>query len=93
MKEEYKKDKLHLWFGLSYAQYLTIPRSALQSMPTVWKNKFATLLTELDETIDWRPESGRYWVKLKNSEGKYTKDPLMDYERGCRQIAYKKKGD
>jgi hypothetical protein len=46
---------IHTFFELSYAQYLSIPRSVLQSMPQEWQVKFVALLDELDETIDWRP--------------------------------------
>ncbi len=82
-------DPIHLWFELSYAEYLTVPRSVLQSMPQQWQEKFVALLEELDETIDWRPPSGRYWVRLKDKNGKYVADPLRDYERGRRFIPYK----
>lgn len=67
------------WFELSYAQYLTIPRSALQSMPYKWRETFSRCLDELDDSIDWRPKEGRYWVSLKNNKGKYKHDPLMQY--------------
>lgn len=81
-------DVIHNWFELSYAQYLTIPRSVLQSMPDEWQQRFVKCLEELDETIDWRPKSGRYWVKLKDDDGKYVHDDLMDYERGRRKIPH-----
>lgn len=80
-------EPIHGWFELSYAQYLTIPRSVLQSMPFAWQVEFVARLRELDETMDWRPTEGRYWVQLKDGQGRYVKDPLMDYERGRRQIA------
>lgn len=70
---------VHLWFELSYAQYLTVPRLALQSMPEEWQERFAKCLNELDDRLDWRPKSGRYWVKLKGGNGKYVRDPLADY--------------
>lgn len=82
---------IHDWFELSYAQYLTVPRSVLQSMPYEWQEKFTDLLEELDDTIDWRPKDGRYWVKLKDSKGRYISDPLMDYQRGRRMIPHAKK--
>lgn len=82
---------IHQWFELSYAQYLTIPRSVLQSMPVEWQAQFVALLEALDETIDWRPSQGRYWVQLKDSQGRYQVDPLMDYERGRRRIAHRMK--
>ena len=82
-------DDVHNWFELSYAQYLTVPRSVLQSMPSEWQRKFVALLEEMDETIDWRPKEGRYWVRLKDSKGRYVADPLMDYERGRRLVEHK----
>ena len=84
-------EPIHEWFELSYAQYLTIPRSVLQSMPAAWQARFVACLEELDATIDWRPPSGRYWVQLKNNEGRYQVDPLMDYARGRRRIAHRTK--
>lgn len=86
----FSADAIHHWFELSYAQYLTIPRSALQSMPDEWQSEFVALLEELDETIDWRPKEGRYWVQLKDKKGRYVADPLMDYERGRRRLERKK---
>lgn len=80
MKQELEEmNAIHHWFELSYAQYLTVPRSVLQSMPDEWQVRFATCLEELDELIDWRPRSGRYWVQLKDGNGRYAKDPFMQY--------------
>ncbi|MBC7486069.1 MAG: hypothetical protein H7282_04900 [Cytophagaceae bacterium] len=81
-------DAIHQWFELSYSQYLTIPRSVLQSMPSEWQKQFVKCLNELDEKIDWRPSKGRYWVQLKNEKGQYVHDPLMDYQRGRRVIPF-----
>jgi hypothetical protein len=80
-------EPLHNWFELTYAQYLTIPRSILQSMPVEWQGRFVKCLEELDERFDWRPHQGRYWVRLKDDRGKFVHDPLMDYERGRRRVA------
>jgi hypothetical protein len=79
---------VHGWFELTYAQYLTIPRSVLQSMPEEWQTRFVALLDELDDTIDWRPGEGRYWVQLKDAQGRYVHDPLQDYERGRRRVPH-----
>lgn len=84
------EEPIHLWFELSYAHYLTIPRSVLQSMPLEWQRRFATCLWQLDETMDWRPPVGRYWVQLRDERGRYVKDPLADYERGRRRIEPKR---
>lgn len=55
---------IHAWFELSYSQFLTVPRLFLQSMPAEWQAKMVDLLNELDESFDWRPEQGTYWVSL-----------------------------
>ena len=70
---------VHTWFELTYAQYLTIPRSVLEAMPSEWQHAFVQLLDKLDDKIDWRPSTGRYWVHLRDGEGKFAKDPLMNY--------------
>jgi hypothetical protein len=97
-----ENDHIHSWFELTYAQYLTIPRSVLQSMPGEWQKKFVELLNELDDTIDWRPKEGIYRVRLYTTKEVYDKkedqyitkwgheipDPLMNYQRGRRQIPH-----
>lgn len=82
MNGEQTDSPIHDWFELSYAQFLTVPRLVMESMPLEWQRKMAELLTELDDTFDWRPSEGRYWVKLKGSDGRYTDAPLGDYRRG-----------
>jgi len=52
------------WFELSYAQYLTIPRSVLQAMPHDWQCRFVACLNELDDSYDWRPKNAQYFVTL-----------------------------
>ena len=70
------------WFELSYAQFLTIPRLAMQSMSIEWQRKMAELLRELDLTLDWRPKSGRYWVRLRDSNGKFSRPEHCNYRHG-----------
>lgn len=73
---------IHNWFELTYAKYLTLPRSLLQEMPEEWQLRFVTLLEEFENYFDgWRPKNGRYWVKLKDGNGKYVVDPFDDYRR------------
>jgi len=79
-------EPIHDWFELTYAQYLTVPRSVLQSMPVEWQERFVACLKELDMEIDWRPPVGRYWVSLRDTGGRYVHDPFQDYERGRRRI-------
>lgn len=98
-------EPIHEWFELTYAQYLTIPRSVLQSMPVEWQRRFVQCLEELGETIDWRPQGlhQQYRVALwewgevwDEDEGELVEDwirevddPLMDYQRGRRRIPFK----
>ena len=78
--EEYT-DHVHDWFELTYAQYLTVPRSILQAMPGEWQMRFVQCLEELDAAFDWRPKEGRYWCRLKDGRGRFVDDPLMEYRR------------
>jgi len=82
------KENIHEWFELTYANYLTIPRSILQSMPDKWQEKFVECLNELDETFDWRRDGIR--VVFRNSKGRLIPsdlDEFSDYERGRRIIS------
>ena len=78
-----------LFFGLSYSSFLTVPRSILEAMPHEWQVKFVALLDEMDETFDWRPEEGNYWVKLKGRDGCYKHDPFMEYRHPNRDAIEK----
>jgi hypothetical protein len=85
------KQPIHEYFELSYAQYLTIPRSVLQSMPVKWQKQFVKCLVELDHAIDWRPDTATYWCLLRdNKTGRYLIDPLADYDRGRRRFPLNK---
>jgi hypothetical protein len=72
-------DDVHHWFELTYAQYLTIPRSSLEAMPGEWQRRFVRCLEELDAAFDWRPKEGRYWVELRTADERYAHDPLREY--------------
>lgn len=73
---------ISLWFGLSYANFLTVPRLVMESMPLQWQRTMARLLWEIDDMFDWRPVDGRYMVTYKHDNGKFGKLPLSDYRRG-----------
>jgi hypothetical protein len=87
-KHSYRSElePIHTYFELSYAQYIAIPRTVLQSMPVEWQVRFVECMTELDELIDWRQN---YYVYLRDDKGRFTSDPLADYDRGRRQLPYK----
>jgi hypothetical protein len=76
-----KHEAVHAWFELTYAQYLTIPRSILEAMPDEWQARFVQCLNELDATFDWRPKEGRYWVTLKDGKGRIATDRFREYRR------------
>jgi len=94
--EFWDDEPIHNHFGLSYAEYLTIPRSALQSMPKEWQKRFVQCLAEIDQTIECSPAEGYeyrvqlYKVDLDGIGGDFwvtsVDDPLRDYRRGSRQL-------
>jgi hypothetical protein len=83
-------DKLHEWWGLSYASYLTIPRTILQSLPDAVQGRLADLLHEIDVIVSghgaaWPPAGCEPHVELRKG-GRFVKDVLSDYERGRRRL-------
>jgi len=80
-------EPIHEWFELTYASYLVLPRSILQSAPVEWQKRFVELLEKLETMYGEVPTNGTYYVSLKDDNtGKFTGDPLRDYERGSRRI-------
>lgn len=86
---EFDHEAIHLWFELSYAPYLVIARSILQSMPDDWQKKFVLLLEELRAEA-WKHDilaiEPRYYVTARDDKGKFVPDPFRDYERGRRRV-------
>lgn len=86
------KEAIHEYFGLSYANYLVLPRVVLQSMPDAWQEEFVRLLEQIPETIDEDTEpAGGYDVHAKDEAGRFVEDPLSNYERGRRRLKIRKK--
>lgn len=86
------KEIIQEFFGLSYANYLVIPRVVLQSMPDWWQEQFLELLDQIPETIDELTEpAGGYTVHAKDEEGRFVEDPFSNYERGRRRLKLKPK--
>ena len=83
---------IHAWFGLSYASYLVIPRSILQSMSVGWQKRFVALLEECEHIYGGHLNK-KYAVNLKRDEGGFVKDDLADYQRGRRFVAPKPYGE
>ena len=84
------KRLIHDWFELTYAKYLVLPRSVLQSMPEKWQAKFVKLLDELEDTGVKAPLKGTYMIYLRDEKGKFIEDYYKDYERGRRIIKFPK---
>lgn len=79
-------DDIHTWFGLTYANYLCLPRSILQSMPDEWQRRFVVCLEEL-RTAAWDvPQHYSYRVMAIDENGKFAKDPVPHYNRGRTRV-------
>lgn len=78
-------ETIHEWFELTYASYLVLPRSILQSMPEKWQERFVELLREADR-FGRVPRAGTYEVRVRDEQGRYTRDDLRDYDRGRRYV-------
>lgn len=91
-------EPIHLWFELTYASYLVLPRSVLQSMPEGWQRRFVMCLEELDAAFEGSPPMPSYYVKPRQIRG-YTRndkpiyaacdDLYGNYERGRRKVPLK----
>jgi hypothetical protein len=51
-ENDLRSETMHGWFELTYAQYLTLPRSIMQAMPGDWQERMVTCLQELDAAFD-----------------------------------------
>ena len=56
------REAIHRHFGLSYANYLVLPRTLLQSMPDEWQARFVALLDEMDTAFAHVPKAEDYKV-------------------------------
>jgi hypothetical protein len=72
-----EKDAIHVHFGLSYANYLVLPRTLLQSMPDRWQTQFVALLDEMTAAFDHVPQAEAYKVEAARE---YTVREMNDAE-------------
>lgn len=69
------KPNMSVWFGLSYASWLTLPRVLCQEMPEAWQEKMVKLLDEFaDEFPDWAEDCDDIYVTSRKS-GRITRLP------------------
>jgi hypothetical protein len=67
------------FFGLSYANYLVLPRIALQSMPRHWQAQFFKMVRELEDTLEYpQGYTGEFMVTMKKGN-KLLKSVLPHY--------------
>lgn len=72
---------VHTWFSLSYASYLVVNRSLLQSMPDEWQHRFTALMDEM-RTHFADVDEPRYIVYVRDHRGRFARDPIPNYNRG-----------
>lgn len=56
------REDIHTYFSLSYANYLVLPRTLLQSMPADWQHEFVQLLRQADAAFEHVPQAEAYDV-------------------------------
>lgn len=88
--EDYEIDRkdLDLWWGLSYASFLVLPRVAMQLMPDDWQEKMAELLNQYDETINTSAFGVKgCTVRALGDNGKMMKTPpeILNYRRPSKE--------
>jgi hypothetical protein len=86
---------VHAHFGLSYANYLVLPRTLMQSMPVGWQERMVAVLDELDDAFRHVPQAEAYKVEAATEsegfEGEVSLvpavDPVPHYNRGRTYVA------
>jgi len=77
---------IHSFFGLSYANYLVLPRSVMEAMPASWQRQMVHLLERVGEKYGHLYSSHLYDVKMVADTDAdtgeaiaYQSDPLANY--------------
>ncbi len=85
-------DELWLYFSISRASWLTLPRVLMHEMPDDWQGKMAELLNEWDETWIYQPDISIHVQAKKNN--KFCKIPeyLSNYRHPCKDDLSKLRG-
>lgn len=89
-KRDRDPEPVHGWFELSYSNSLVLYRSALQSMPQEWQERFVACLEELSESFGYiEDEAGveSYMVKARGRGGRFLPDPYPHYNRGRTRLS------
>ncbi len=75
------KEDLSLYFGLSYASWLTLPRVLMEAMPDKWQKQMANLLFEYDDAMVNQPDIGTRVQITKRGKLAKTPEWLINYRR------------
>jgi hypothetical protein len=78
---------IDLFFSLSYANYLVLHRSLLQSMPKEWQYEFVALVQQMDHHFRDVEQAPGYKVWAVGDDGRRIREPLPHYNRGRTFIA------
>ncbi len=77
---------IHAFFGLTYASYLVLHRSLLQSMPHKWQELFVELVEQLQAAHQEAERRGAappvpadYTVLTRDVQGRFVSDPVRQY--------------
>lgn len=62
---------IHGWFSLSYASYLVMPRTLLQSMPVEWQERFVKCLNEYNAAFRSVEQADAYEVRVLARERQF----------------------
>ncbi len=75
-------DRLWIWFELSNAGWVTVPRVLLHEMPDEWQGKMAALLEEYEETFtNWPKGIGTQVQITRNGQPTDAYDWFNNYRR------------
>ncbi len=77
------QEPVRLWCGLSYLNYIVIPRTQLQQMPVRWQREFVFLLEQAGTYFTDIPDV-HYMVAARDTDGRFIKDPLAEYRHPIR---------
>ena len=78
---------VHTWFGLTYSNYLVLPRTLMQSMPAHWQRHMVNALRALEDAYRHIDHAPSYLVRARDASGKFIKDPVPHYNRGRTYVA------
>lgn len=93
------REKLNLYFGLTYASWLTMPRALMSQMPDEWQGLMAKLLDEYEDTYtNWEALGieGQIGTRVQvTADGKLVKTPvsLLNYRHPDRELIESLKGE